>query len=381
MRFSFFICAIILSLNISQATAQPKEGFVINGQIEGLTEGETATLILMIEKAPGEKISSTTISKSSFAFKGIVPEGPRMYHIIFDKHPNKFIVICIDNNEQIHIKGKNIDSIPIGSIHDFIQIEGSKTDHDWSILISAIRIHLWFLDPLRQHIEKTKDSIGFNRPLLDGLEYSKTAFEYAIYRSIITNEYYNKSIPIILISESHFKHTNYLPEAYNNLTQNDKVGYYGRLLKTYSTLSVGQRFPDTILPDLEGRDQSIKSLINKSKLTVIHFWTSNSFQVDDFQKELLVYHKKYQEKGLNIIGIYSDTSARKWKIAAADLSWMTQLSDLKGSQGVVGRLYDEVGDPSMHNTTNVLVDAQGNILAWDISGVELQWYLNKYLGE
>ncbi len=76
------------------------------------------------------------------------------------------------------------------------------------------------------------------------------------------------------------------------------------------------------------------------------------------------------------------TLLNKWKagILANDLPW-PQVSDLKGGNGVVGKVYHEYGDARNPNATNVLIDDRGKIVAWDIYGPELQWYLWKAFGE
>jgi hypothetical protein len=44
-------------------------------------------------------------------------------------------------------------------------------------------------------------------------------------------------------------------------------------------------------------------------------------------------------------------------------------------------IYEKYGEGghSIPNTTNVLVDNSGTIVAWDVYGPELQYYLEKYL--
>ncbi len=48
---------------------------------------------------------------------------------------------------------------------------------------------------------------------------------------------------------------------------------------------------------------------------------------------------------------------------------------------VVDSVYHEFSahPDKLRNVTNVLIDANGKIIAWDPTGLELQWYLDKYL--
>ncbi len=122
---------------------------------------------------------------------------------------------------------------------------------------------------------------------------------------------------------------------------------------------------------------SLKNILNSGKLIIVQFWASNSTQVDKYQGELLNIYNRYHNKGLNIVGISSDTVANKWKgaIVRNDLPWL-QVSDLKGKNGVVHTIYKEFGvDARIPNTTNVVIDPDGKIVAWDISGPELEYLL------
>ncbi len=66
------------------------------------------------------------------------------------------------------------------------------------------------------------------------------------------------------------------------------------------------------------------------------------------------------------------------------LPWY-QVSDLKGANSVVHQVYNEYGPfgpkTATPNLTNVLLDNTGKVIAYDKTGVELQWYLSKILGE
>jgi peroxiredoxin len=172
------------------------------------------------------------------------------------------------------------------------------------------------------------------------------------------------------------------PLVYDSLSDHLKNSFPGKLLKEKILLSVGQPFPLFTLPGLDGKQLALKDVIAKSKLTIVQFYASNSVEVDHYQAELQHAYQVYHAKGLNIVGVCSDTSIRKWKIAAADLPWQ-QVSDLKGEEGVVGKVYHEYGfhGTPQPNTTNVLIDANGKIVSWDANGAELLYYLWKTFGE
>jgi len=161
------------------------------------------------------------------------------------------------------------------------------------------------------------------------------------------------------------------------LNTEEKNYFYGKLLREDAELSIGQSLPNVILPNPEGKNIETKSIISSSKTTLIIFWSHNSYRIDEIQEELKKYYNKYHSKGLNIIGLSADTSTQKWKagIIANDLPWQ-QISDLKGKDGIIRKVYHEQGDLV---TSNVLVDKNNKIIAWNVYGAELQCYLDQYL--
>ena len=66
--------------------------------------------------------------------------------------------------------------------------------------------------------------------------------------------------------------------------------------------------------------------------------------------------------------------------------WKVSSYKQKGLDGNAMKVYHEYSidfgrDYYAHNTTNVLLDNQGKIVAWYVSGAELQYYLWKAFGE
>ena len=69
-----------------------------------------------------------------------------------------------------------------------------------------------------------------------------------------------------------------------------------------------------------------------------------------------------------MIGVSYDDDAERWKKAIVDLKmpW-TQLSDLKGWNNATAAIYDIQAIPA-----NLLIDPEGNIVARDLRGDDLQ---------
>ena len=367
--------------------SQQQKGYTIDGQIGGMGEGEKVSMWLSVGDGFNEDVvrDSSYVDKGIFHLSGIVPEGPRMYTLKFDKHPAKYCILVIDNNEQITITGSDIGKSP-QQITNWLKVEGSPTNYAWNLFKNTWTIYLQSIGGINSELRRIRDSIGFLPFLIDGLMRSKRIINNGMLGLLLNTEEewkppFKNAIPWWLHEMEQVMpvHPSFLADVYNSLDEKAKNSFYGKILKEQVSLSVGQTFPEFNLPTVDGKLLALKSIIGKNKITVVQFWASNSYDVDKFQDELKMLHKKYRDKGLNIIGVCSDTSAKKWKIAMQDLPWH-HVSDLKGKDGIVGRVYHEAGGKTP-NTTNVLIDNKGKIVAWDVNGVELQWYLWRTFGE
>jgi peroxiredoxin len=379
---------IFIAINPSKIQAQTSKGYQINGHIEGLEDGEKLLLSLFIQGWHTTLTDSCIVKNGEFHLSGEVPDGPRLYWLInrHPRHKNKFIVLLMDNGEIINIKGTDINKMPNGGIQGFLTIEGSRSNKDFSTLFNLVKFYNPFVDLINNQLNAIGEYSEQTSKIVDAYMGVKNAVSACLIQTLRDTSY-NSSIVFWLSEEKRFAnaHFSFLPELYEHRTEHDKESFYGRLLKQKIPLAIGQPFPEFTLPDPEGKIVQLKDVTAKNKITIIHFWATNSEKIDSYQKELFDIYKEYHKKGLEIVDISSDTSARKWRIAVQDLPWPYHVSDLKGRNGVVENIYHEYtypyGKPNVPNTTNVVVDANGKIIAWGATGVELEYYLSARLNE
>jgi peroxiredoxin len=81
----------------------------------------------------------------------------------------------------------------------------------------------------------------------------------------------------------------------------------------------------------------------------------------------------FRSKGFNILGISLDTDKEEWQhvIHTDKLTW-THVSDLQRFEGPTERLYNIQALPS-----NIIINPQGIIIAKNLTGAELEGFLNK----
>ncbi len=403
MRMKVFFIVIFFIVFVTNAFCQQQKGFEINGRIEGLRQGEKILLGHFIN--PGKPAvrddSCFATSAGDIHLKSMAPDkGPYFYLIAFDnevKHRlyneqlQKYIGggainLLVKNGDKISIRGDDINKMQQNYFEDEIFISGSSTNSAYLSLKPVFFTIDRGLSIINHRIEKIRDSIGFDKSMVAGLVEARSALENALDATIFIgypfSNYQYASIPLMIDYISNY-HLSIIAKLYESLDSTARGSYFGRQLKEKVALAIGQILPGFTLPTSEGKMISLKSVAETSKLTIVHLWASNSIEREMYQKELKVFYNKYHTKGLNIIGVSADSITKEWKLRlmAEEFPW-ANVSDLKGNLagGFVQDIYHE-GGHSVPNTTNILIDSQGRIIAWDPVGAELQWYLSKYLGD
>ena len=137
-------------------------------------------------------------------------------------------------------------------------------------------------------------------------------------------------------------------------------------------LEIGNKSPEIKLPSLKGDTIPLSEL--KGKLVLIDFWGTWCAPCVEEQSELAKLYLKYKKsaftkgKGFEIYGVSLDAKKSNWEnfITKNKIDWI-QVSDLKFWRSPVAKRYNIQELPF-----NMLVDANGVILAKNIHGIELE---------
>ena len=394
------IALILFFLSVAGSlVAETKKGITISGHLDGLQDGDVVKL--------GNRFAdwhyitwmdSCVIVNGNFHFQNTEAfDEPMGYEIYFHKgvdgrstgEPIDYINLkgggarlgfLAQNGDQIRISGN------ANRWNDII-ISGSPSNdaYVWSESLAqyASRSNI----AINARLSKIRDSIGYDKMLVGELVKLKEGFTMYL-DSATKNVLPAYQIGILfLIGGLHDRFSGYhgyfQKKLFSSLSPTMQNSALGKRIRRFALLSTGQPMPDFSLPTLDGKIINLKNFASKNKITLVHFWGTNSVSREMFQKELKIMYDKFLTKGLNVIAVSADTSRDEWEIMVRikKFPWINVISEPKGwgEGSLINDVYGE-GGHSIPNTTNVLLDSKGNILAWDVSGLELQYYLEKYLG-
>jgi thiol-disulfide isomerase/thioredoxin len=137
---------------------------------------------------------------------------------------------------------------------------------------------------------------------------------------------------------------------------------------------IGAKAPDIRLPGVSGDTVSLYPL--KGELIIIDFWASWCGPCRRENPHKVSVYNEYKDKGLAIYSVSLDNNEANWKnaINSDNLSWPDHVSELKGWQSVTSRLFGVSSIPA-----NVILDADGKILAKNLRGQQLDDFISERL--
>jgi peroxiredoxin len=149
------------------------------------------------------------------------------------------------------------------------------------------------------------------------------------------------------------------------------VQQFLRQMDAVRPLSVGHKAPDFTTAGINGKPVKLSDY--KGKYVMLDFWASWCVPCRQENPNVVKLFNQYKGKGFNILGISLDDDKAAWQqaITADKLTWQ-HASDLKKFDGDTEHLYHIEAIPS-----NFVIDPQGNIIAKNVTGKNLEEFLNK----
>ena len=138
----------------------------------------------------------------------------------------------------------------------------------------------------------------------------------------------------------------------------------------------GRKFVNLAMRDLDGVIRHLDEWCGKGNYVLVDFWASWCGPCRKEMPNVVENYVKYHGKGFEIVGVSFDQKAEPWKAAVKQMGmdWV-QISDLKGWESAASEAYGVMAIPS-----NVLLDGEGRIVAYDLRGEKLGEKLKELYG-
>lgn len=273
--FKIILRILLPALFLSEMVySQSVKDYQLNGKIQGVQEGEKITAFIIDPSGHFfEKRDSGFVKNGEFIITGIVPEGPREYIIAFDKH-RWSLDLLINNGEKINVvSNQNLSEFAHNYINDYVTVSGSAYYASWRMLLSSYWLYEASIINLKRKAQHLVDSIGFNGPLINQIFESireiDNAFAvefFSLHAPSQVNPECKVAFPMFAYTvnfNSH--HAAFMINGYEQLSPEFKNSFYGKELKEYTRLCVGQPFPDFTLPTVDGGTLALKDVIKKKQ--------------------------------------------------------------------------------------------------------------------
>lgn len=375
------IAACVLLLSVFVFSCKDKSSFVINGTFKN--PGTIKLVYLVVNDSTGLKVAdSTTLGEEGkFQFKHSSPyatfyklrigsnangemagAASNVYDLIAKNGDD--IEFITDNKDATHaytIKGSDESgkiqefntlsnvyaskNIKLGAQYQAaLQAEGKQVD---SALLKKLLPE--YLKNMSDMSEATVKFMNDNKKSLSGY-YAATTLDPIKYEQ-----------QLIAYSDA----------IKGSFDDNPGIRQFIKQMDDVKVVAIGHKAPDFTVTSID--DKPIKLSDYKGKYVMIDFWASWCMPCRQENPNVVKQYAAFKSKGLNILGISLDKEKKDWQKAINDdkLTW-AHGSDLNGFDGPTEKLYHIEAIPS-----NFIIDPQGNIAAKNVTGADLEAFLNK----
>ncbi len=359
---------------ISCDKGKKNEPFELKGVLTD-AKGETLVLEKLVSPQPIVVDSAIINEKGEFEFVNYRPQIG-FYRIKLSQ--SNFAMLVLDSMDKVSITGsaKDLGNTykVTGSDETKIFLEYNEFSKKRDKKLDSLNQVFYNLAESKQLNEKQRDSLSktFEQPYTQLM----TGFNDELSKKILANTDKYSSIMAIQGMEPDKFADIYkaLDEGLQKKYSDDKnVKMFHEIVVKMLASAIGQKAGEISLPNPEGKTIALSEF--KGKYVLIDFWASWCGPCRKEMPSVVAAYAKYKDKGFEIYGVSLDQSKEKWveAIAKDGITW-PQVSDLKFWDSEPAKQY---GVQSIPYT--VLIDKEGNIIAKNLRGEELEKKLAEVL--
>jgi len=363
------------SLVACSSSTENENGFVLSGKFSN-ANGQTVILeqmtpqglvgidTVVIDENGELKIHSTALEKGFYRLK------------ISDKN---FATFIFDADEKVTVGGNaedlgntytvdgSVDSKLFWEINQASMSNYKKRDSLQKVFqafINVIKMDSVRIDSMSNALEKPyMDLVNEHNQYLKNFV-EKNPSSFASLAAI-------QQLPAEEFIETYIKLDDGLFSKYPNSTY---IKTFHEAVQNQKKLGVGTLAPEITMNNTDEKPISLSSL--KGKVVLVDFWASWCGPCRAENPTVVKAYNKFKAKGFEIFSVSLDKDMDKWKeaIKKDNLVWTNHVCDFKFWDSPVVSLYNFNAIPY-----NVLIDKEGNILAKNLRGEDLEKKLQEVL--
>ena len=309
-------------------------------------------------------------------------------NVNLDNSNGKTVYLSRYENETM----QNLDSVVVENNTAVFKVRASKNLDALHIMMDGWRRPLAFFAD-NQDVTITGDYLKYNKINVEASESQAKLNRFMEKANTIEDEqqlfYYvadfvkeNIDNPIGVYALNRYKwaFNEYDLEAiYNSVPENMQSGYKCQVAKYIDGMKrtrPGSDYIDFKQQSIYGYDFKFSEMVGEAKLIILDFWASWCPDCRKANPGLVALYKEYKDKGLEIVSVSLDTDGAAWKKAIADdsLSWKHHVSDLKGWDNSVAKLYSISFIPQ-----SFVIDKNGKIIEKNLPQEKLEDLVRMFL--
>lgn len=314
-----------------------KNGYTITGNVTGLT----GTVTLMDDK--GEDIAESPVTDGKFTLEGST-EKPALALLSNDGQPLAMIFL---EPGTITVEGDK---------NDALRIAGTKANDSNSK----------FNERQYEIMEKfyTAGSEEERQAVADEM---KASIATAMNENL--DNYFGLYLLTSLMNEWDGNAIIAQLDKFSPAVQEtDLAGEIREYAQSKKNTDVGNKYTDIVLPDADGKEVALSSVVGEGKYVLLDFWAS---WCNPCMMELPFLVKSYEmfhDKGFEIYGVSLDSDADAWKEAMADnkMTWIN-VTAMNDEEQKATKAYAIQSIPS-----NFLIGPDGTIIAKNLRGDDVK---------